>query len=98
MLLNSRCRSKIGCAFFFFLSLRAADTAGAEAASRKPRGAAECGWADIRVSPMTKSVAESLGFVSPYGAIFKTPKPKGPASAAGIEAGDVVTAKGEGGT
>jgi len=82
----------IGCALFFFLSLLAADMAGAEAASQKPRGAAECGWAGIRVSPMTKSVAESLGFVSPYGAIFEAPKPNGPAAAAGIEAGDVVTA------
>jgi hypothetical protein len=92
MLLNSRCRSKIDCGLFFFLSLLAADMAGAEAASRKPRGAAECGWAGIRVSPMTKSVAESLGFVSSYGAIFETPKANGPAAAAGIEAGDVVTA------
>jgi serine protease Do len=41
---------------------------------------------------MTKSLAESLGFVSPYGAIFEAPKPKGPAAAVGIEAGDVVTA------
>jgi serine protease Do len=40
---------------------------------------------------MTKSVAASLGFVSPYGAIFEAPKPNGPAAAAGIEAGDVVT-------
>ena len=66
--------------------------AGSEAASRKPRGAAECGWAGVRVNPMTKSVAESLGFLSPYGAIFEAPKPNGPAAAAGIEAGDVVTA------
>ena len=86
-----KCRSKVGCALFAFLSLLAADMAGAEAASRKPRGAAECGWAGIRVSPMTKSVAESLGFVSPYGAIFEAPKPNGPGAAAGIEAGDVVT-------
>jgi hypothetical protein len=91
MLLNSGRRSKIGCALFFFLSLCAADMPGAEAASRKARGASECGWAGIRVSPMTKSVAASLGFVSPYGAIFETPKPNGPAAAAGIEAGDVVT-------
>jgi serine protease Do len=40
---------------------------------------------------MTKSVAASLGFVIPYGAIFETPKPDGPAAPAGIEAGDVVT-------
>ena len=81
----------IGCALLFFLSILAADMAGAQAASRKPRGAAECGWAGIRVSPMTKLVAASLGFVTPYGAIFGTPKPEGPAAAAGIEAGDVVT-------
>ena len=91
MLLTSRWRSKVGCASFFLLSLLAPEMAGAEAASRKPREAAQCGWAGIRVSPMTKPVAESLGFVSPYGAIFETPKPNGPAAAAGIEAGDVVT-------
>ena len=33
----------------------------------------------------------SLGFVNPYGGIFEAPKPNGPAAAAGIEAGDVVT-------
>jgi serine protease Do len=40
---------------------------------------------------MTAAFAESLGMPEIYGAIFKRPRPGGPAAAAGIEAGDVIT-------
>ncbi len=51
-----------------------------------------CGWIGVRVRPMTRPFAESLGMVEPYGAIFDKPEPGSPAAQAGIEAGDVITA------
>jgi len=51
-----------------------------------------CGWIGVRVRPMTRPFAESLGMVEPYGAIFDRPEPGSPAAQAGIEAGDVITA------
>ena len=56
------------------------------------KGPVFCGWIGVRVSPMTRAFADSLGMVEPYGAIFDQPKPGSPAARAGIEAGDVVTA------
>jgi S1-C subfamily serine protease len=51
-----------------------------------------CGWVGVRVAPMTKAFAESLGMVETYGAIFDRPEPGSPAESAGIEQGDVLTA------
>ncbi len=51
-----------------------------------------CGWIGVRVAPMTKAFADSLGMVEPYGAIFMRPQPGSPAARAKIEAGDVITA------
>jgi S1-C subfamily serine protease len=51
-----------------------------------------CGWAGVVVSPMTAAFADSLGMTEPYGAIFDQPEPGGPAAAAGIEQGDLLTA------
>ena len=51
-----------------------------------------CGWIGVKVSPMTRSFADSLRMVEPYGAIFGQPKPTSPAAQAGIEVGDVITA------
>ena len=56
------------------------------------QGDAVCGWIGVRVSPMTRAFADSLGMAEPYGAIFDRPEPGSPAAVAGIEAGDVVTA------
>jgi S1-C subfamily serine protease len=52
---------------------------------------ATCGWIGARVSPVPKSLAESLGMDDRYGAVFKNPLPGSPAAQAGIEAGDVLT-------
>src|SRR5687767_3282903 len=41
--------------------------------------------------PMTQSYAESLGLQSPSGAEVSSVDPKGPAAAAGIRVGDVIT-------
>ena len=51
-----------------------------------------CGWIGVKVSPMTKPFAESLGMTELYGAVFDQPEPNGPAAQAKIEAGDVITA------
>jgi C-terminal processing protease CtpA/Prc len=51
-----------------------------------------CGSIGVAVSPMTRPLAESLGMLNSYGAIFGQPKPGSPAAQAGIEAGDVITA------
>jgi membrane-associated protease RseP (regulator of RpoE activity) len=56
------------------------------------QGGAACGWIGVRVSPMTRAFADSLGMAEPYGAIFDQPEPGSPAAIAGIQAGDVVTA------
>jgi serine protease Do len=52
---------------------------------------AVCGAIGVQVGPMTAAFANSLGMTEIYGAILKQPTPGGPAAAAGIEAGDVVT-------
>jgi hypothetical protein len=56
-----------------------------------PDGQEFCGPIGVRVSPMTKPIATSLGMNQPYGAIFGQPRPGSPAEHADIEAGDVLT-------
>jgi S1-C subfamily serine protease len=68
------------------------DNHGPAAEEQKLQGRAECGWAGVRVSPMTTPFADSLGLVASYGAIFDRPEPGSPAARAKIEAGDVLTA------
>jgi len=50
-----------------------------------------CGSAGVQVTPMTGPVANNLGLVESYGAIFERPERGSPAAKAGIEASDVVT-------
>jgi len=71
-----------------------ATPARAQLAANEPRLhiSPDCGWAGVRVSPMTRPFADSLGFAESYGAIFDQPEPGGPAANAGIEAEDVLTA------
>jgi S1-C subfamily serine protease len=56
------------------------------------QGSVACGWIGVQVSPMTRAFADSLGMAEPYGAIFDLPEAGSPAAAAGIQAGDVITA------
>ena len=56
------------------------------------QGDAVCGWIGVKVSPMTRAFADSLGMAEPYGAIFDQPEAASPAAIAGIQAGDVITA------
>jgi S1-C subfamily serine protease len=66
--------------------------AGTPRVQHARQGGASCGWIGVRVSPMTRAFADSLGMAEPYGAIFDQPEPGSPAAIAGIQAGDVVTA------
>lgn len=68
------------------------DVAHATVVQQTPKDNATCGWIGVAVSPMTAAFAESLGMVEPYGAIFDQPEAGGPAAAAHIEQGDVLTA------
>jgi serine protease Do len=45
----------------------------------------------VRIAPVTKEVAESLGLGKPLGALVQGVEPGTPAEKAGIEAGDIIT-------
>lgn len=60
--------------------------------AQQPATTLSCGSIGVKVGPMTRAVADSLGITERYGAIFHRPRPDGPAAQAGIEARDVVTA------
>ena len=74
------------------IAVVAATLAFSEATAESP----QCGWIGVGVSPVSKAMAESLGMDVPYGAIFDSPEPGGPAAAAKIEAGDLLTAINDG--
>jgi membrane-associated protease RseP (regulator of RpoE activity) len=66
--------------------------AGTPTFQHAQQGDAVCGWIGVKVSPMTRAFADSLGMAEPYGAIFDQPEVGSPAAIAGIQAGDVITA------
>ena len=49
------------------------------------------GWLGVRIQGVTPEIAESLGMPKPHGALVASVTPNGPAAAAGIVPGDVVT-------
>jgi serine protease Do len=53
-------------------------------------GEARRGWLGVRIQSVTEDIAESLGIDSARGALIAGVTPEGPASAAGLEPGDVV--------
>jgi serine protease Do len=55
-------------------------------------GSVERGWLGVQIQPVTKDIAESLGLAKTEGALVADPQADGPAKAAGIAAGDVITA------
>ena len=57
-----------------------------------PDGQRFCASIGVPVRPMTRPLADSLGMITPYGAIFGRPQPGSPAARAKIESGDVITA------
>lgn len=55
-------------------------------------GAVERGWLGVRIQPVTKDIAESLGLAKPEGALISEPTSDSPGAKAGLKQGDVVTA------
>ncbi len=56
----------------------------------KEFGETRRGWLGVRIQDMTPEIAESMGLVDAKGALV-TDVPEGPAKAAGIQSGDVIT-------
>jgi serine protease Do len=54
-------------------------------------GEIERGWLGVQIQPVTKDIADSLGLEKASGALVADPQDNGPAQAAGIVAGDVIT-------
>ncbi len=50
------------------------------------------GWLGVQIQPVDKDIADSLGLTSAKGAIVSEAQADGPALAAGIKSGDVITA------
>ena len=61
-------------------------------AQLKDKGSVSRGWIGVQIQPVTPDIAESLGMKKAEGALVAEPQANGPASKAGIESGDVITA------
>ena len=71
---------------------RSASTAKDVVARLISKGSVERGWLGVQIQPVSKDIAESLGLAKAEGALVADPQADGPAKAAGIAAGDVITA------
>jgi serine protease Do len=49
------------------------------------------GWLGVQIQPVTEEVADSLGLKAATGALVAEPQPGGPAAAAGLKPGDIIT-------
>ena len=67
------------------------DTVKTVIAQLKDKGSVVRGWIGVQVQPVTAEVAQSLGLKKAEGALVAEPQANGPAAAAGIESGDVIT-------
>ena len=61
-------------------------------AQLKDNGKVTRGWIGVQIQPVTEEIADNLGLKSPQGALVAEPQANGPATKAGIMAGDVITA------
>ncbi|MFK5977785.1 MAG: Do family serine endopeptidase [Rhizobiaceae bacterium] len=50
------------------------------------------GWLGVRIQPVSKDIADSVGLEKAKGAIVTDPQPDSPAEKAGIRSGDIITA------
>src|SRR5437868_11292684 len=69
-----------------------ADTVKTVVAQLKEHGTVTRGWIGVAIQPVTEEIADNLGLKSPQGALVAEPQANGPATKAGIMAGDVITA------
>ncbi|SKA32540.1 Do family serine endopeptidase [Consotaella salsifontis] len=60
--------------------------------SLREHGNVERGWLGVQISAVTKDIAEAVGLAEPKGAIVTMPDSDTPATEAGIQTGDVITA------
>ncbi len=61
-------------------------------ASLKEKGAVARGWIGVKIQNVTPEIADSMGLKSTKGALISQPQTGAPAEAAGLKAGDVITA------
>jgi len=69
-----------------------ASTVKSVVAQLKDKGSVSRGWIGVQIQPVTPDIADSLGLKKAEGALVAEPQANGPASKAGIESGDVITA------
>ena len=69
-----------------------AETVKSVVAQLKDKGSVTRGWIGVQIQPVTPEIADSLGMKKPGGALVAEPQKDGPATKAGIQAGDVITA------
>jgi serine protease Do len=58
----------------------------------KDKGAVTRGWLGVQIQPVTSDIADSLGVKETQGAIVADAMSAGPASKAGVQTGDIITA------
>ena len=68
-----------------------AETVKTVVAQLKDKGSVVRGWIGVQVQPVTAEIAQSLGLKKAEGALVAEPQANGPAAAAGIESGDIIT-------
>ena len=69
-----------------------ADTVKSVIAQLRDKGRVSRGWIGVQIQQVTPEIAENLGLAEARGALVAEPDPIGPASKAGIEAGDIIAA------
>jgi serine protease Do len=69
-----------------------ASTVKSIVAQLKDKGSVSRGWIGVQIQRVTPEIADSLGLKKAEGALVAEPQNNGPASKAGIESGDVITA------
>jgi len=69
-----------------------AETVKSVVAQLRDKGTVTRGWIGVQIQPLTSEIAESLGLKNAQGALVSEPLSDSPASKAGIQAGDVITA------
>jgi serine protease Do len=61
-------------------------------AALKEKGVVARGWIGVHIQPVTQDIADGFGLKAAKGALVAQPQKGGPADAAGLKAGDVITA------